>query len=82
METIAVSVMLRIKVIDKGAPAKKLDISSAYLLGNDRVPLRAALKFVKGEIVSDARSRGAAALSITLIRSMTATATYDGELEG
>lgn len=56
--------MLRIKVIDKGAPAKKLDLSSAYLLGNDRVPLRAALKFVKGEIVSDARSRGAAALSI------------------
>lgn len=56
--------MLRIKVYEKGTLAKKLDLSGAYLLGNDRVPLKAALKFVKGEIVSDARARGAAALSI------------------
>lgn len=56
--------MLRIKVFENGAPAKRLDLSGAYLLGNDRVPLRAELKFARGEIVSDARSRGAAALSI------------------
>lgn len=56
--------MLRIKVYQDGAPAKKVDLAGAYLVGNDRVPLRADLKFSKGEIVYDSRTRGAAALSI------------------
>ncbi len=56
--------MLRIKVYQNGAPAKKIDLAGAYLVGNDRVPLRADLKFSRGEIIFDSRSRGAAALSI------------------
>lgn len=56
--------MLRFTVFENGAPAKKLDLSSAYLVGADRVPLRADLKFVDGQVHSDARSRGAAALAI------------------
>jgi len=56
--------MLRLKVFKNGAPAKSVDLSGAYLIGSDRVPLRAELKFSKGEIVSDSRARGAAAFSI------------------
>jgi len=56
--------MLRIKVFDNGKPARAVDLSSAYLVGPDRVPLRADLKFAGGEIVFDSRPRGAAALSI------------------
>lgn len=56
--------MLRIKVYENGAPAKAIDLSTAYLVGNDRVPMRADVKFANGEIVFDTRTRGAAALSI------------------
>ncbi|MBX3394759.1 MAG: hypothetical protein KF841_05285 [Phycisphaerae bacterium] len=56
--------MLRIRVFQDGEPAKSVDIASAYLVGNDRVPLRAEVKFSNGEIVFDTRSRGAAALAI------------------
>ena len=56
--------MLRIKVFQDGKPAKKLDLSGAYLVGNDRVPLRSELRFANGEIVADSQPRGAAALSI------------------
>ncbi len=56
--------MLRIKVFENGKPATAVDLSSAYLVGPDRVPLRADLKFAGGEIVVDSRPRGAAALSI------------------
>ncbi|HWL93169.1 MAG TPA: hypothetical protein VNT79_06515 [Phycisphaerae bacterium] len=56
--------MLRIRAYHDGAPAKAMDLSTAYLVGNDRVALRADMKFSGGEIVFDTRSRGAAALSI------------------
>lgn len=56
--------MLRIKVFEDGSPAKSVDLSTAYLVGNDRVPLRADVKFTGGEIHFDTRSRGAAALCI------------------
>lgn len=56
--------MLRIKAFENGAPVKSVDLASAYLVGNDRVPLRADIRFAAGEIVFDTRSRGAAALSI------------------
>ncbi|MFQ5430253.1 MAG: endo-1,4-beta-xylanase, partial [Phycisphaerae bacterium] len=56
--------MPRLKVIQNGVPAKSVDLASAYLVGNDRVPLRADLRFANGEVIFDARSRGAAALSI------------------
>lgn len=56
--------MLRFKVFKDGAPAKSVDLTGAYLVGSDRVPLRAELKFSKGEIVSDSRARGAAAVSL------------------
>jgi len=56
--------MLRLKVFQNGQPASTLDLSSAYLVGNDRVPIRAELKFSDGQIVAESRTRGASALSI------------------
>lgn len=56
--------MLRFKVFENGTPAKSADLDGAYLVGNDRVPMRAELEFKQGEIQCDPRARGAAALSI------------------
>lgn len=56
--------MYRFKVFHNGEPAKAIDLDGACLVGTDRVPLRAELKFHNGEILCDVRSRGAAALSI------------------
>ncbi|HRW52862.1 MAG TPA: endo-1,4-beta-xylanase [Phycisphaerae bacterium] len=56
--------MLRFKVFHDGRPAPSFDLSSAYLVGNDRVPIRAEIKFSAGEIVAESRTRGAAALAI------------------
>lgn len=56
--------MLRFKVFDSGAPAKRVDLQGAHLLGSDRTPIRAELKFADGQIVCEPRSRGAAALAI------------------
>lgn len=56
--------MLRFKVYQNGAPASKVDLSGAHLLGAERVPVRGDIRFEKGEIVCETRSRAAAALSI------------------
>ncbi len=56
--------MLRIKVFQNGAPATQLDLSGAFLLGHDRVPIRGDLSFSDGEIICESRARGAAALSL------------------
>lgn len=56
--------MLRFLVFENGAPAKALSLDGAFLLGNDRVPLRTAIEYADGEIRCDTKARGAAALSI------------------
>lgn len=56
--------MLRFRVFENGAPARSISLDGAHLLGADRVPVRAEIRFEKGEIICDARSRGAAALAL------------------
>ena len=56
--------MLRFKVFQNDRPATSVNVKDAYLVGSDRVPLRAEVEFVKGEIRCDTQARGAAALSI------------------
>ena len=56
--------MLRFKVFQDDRPAASVNIRDAYLVGSDRVPLRADIEFVDGEIRCDTQARGAAALSI------------------
>lgn len=56
--------MLRFKIIQDGKPASDVDLSSAYLVGNDRVPIRAEIKYAKGEVIAESRTRGAAAMAI------------------
>lgn len=56
--------MLRFKILQDGKPAPNVDLASAYLVGNDRVPIRAEIKFTGGEIVAESRTRGAAAMAI------------------
>jgi len=56
--------MLRFKVFHKGEPAKSLNLEGVHLLGTDRVPLRAEIKFHNGEILCEPKARGAAALAL------------------
>jgi hypothetical protein len=56
--------MIRFNVFDDGKPAASIDLDHAYLVGTDRVPLRADLKFARGQIVCSTQVRGAAALAI------------------
>lgn len=56
--------MLRFKVFSNGAPATQVDLSGAHILGGERVPIRGEVRFEKGEIVCEPRSRAAAALAI------------------
>jgi len=56
--------MLRFRVFENGAPATTVDLRGAHLLGAERVPIRAELRFEKGHLVCEPRSRAAAALAI------------------
>lgn len=56
--------MLRFKVFPKDEPAFSANVKDAYLVGSDRVPLRAEVEFSDGEIRCDPQARGAAALAI------------------
>lgn len=56
--------MLRFKFLQDGKPAQDVDLTSAYLVGNDRVPIRAEIRFADGEIIAESRTRGAAAMAI------------------
>ncbi|MEK6642443.1 MAG: endo-1,4-beta-xylanase [Planctomycetota bacterium] len=56
--------MLRFTVFENGAPARSLSLDGAHLLGADHVPVRSEIRLEKGELVCDARSRGAAALAL------------------
>jgi len=56
--------MLRFRVFSGGRLAASLDLSSAHLVGNDGVPVRAEIGFRKGEIVCQKRTPGPVALTI------------------
>jgi hypothetical protein len=56
--------MLRFKVFENGVPAKSVNLESVYLVGNDRVPMRAGVEFSDGEIRCDTRAGGACALAV------------------
>ena len=56
--------MLRFAVFEKGKPAKTVDLSGAYLVGGDGVPIRAEIEFKNGEIQCKKRAGGPAALAL------------------
>ena len=56
--------MLRLKVYQNGKPPSSFDLSSAFLVGNDRVPIRAEIKYQDGQIIAESRTRGATAIAL------------------
>jgi GH35 family endo-1,4-beta-xylanase len=56
--------MLRFRVFSNGQPAESLDLSGAYLLGSDGVPVRAEIEFADGEIRCTKRASGPAGLAL------------------
>lgn len=54
--------MLRFSVVENGSDP--IDLSGAYLVGTDSVPLRADIRFENGEIVCEKRTAGPAALAL------------------
>ncbi len=57
--------MLRFLVFSNGAPAKSVDLSGAYLVGSDGVPMRAELEFRDGMLTCTKRATGPAGLAIS-----------------
>jgi hypothetical protein len=56
--------MLRFRVFKNGAPPADMDLSTAYLVGSDSVPIRGEFTYGNGEIICRKRAAGAAALSL------------------
>lgn len=56
--------MLRFKVYQNGSVPKDVDLSTAYLVGSDNVPIRGEFFYQDGEIVCRKRATGPAALSL------------------
>ncbi len=56
--------MLRFRVFKDGAPPAELDLSTAYLVGSDAVPIRGEFFYANGEIVCRKRAAGPAALTL------------------
>jgi hypothetical protein len=56
--------MLRFAVYRDGQPAPSVDLSGAYLVGSDGVPVRADIEFKSGEIVCRKRTAGPAGLAL------------------
>ncbi len=56
--------MLRFQVFRDGQAPTELDLSSAYLVGSDSVPIRGELAYVDGEIRCRKRPAGPAALTL------------------
>ena len=56
--------MLRFRVFKNGAPPADIDLSTAYLVGSDNVPIRGEFSYSGGEIVCRKRAPGAAALTL------------------
>jgi hypothetical protein len=54
--------MLNFAVFSNGRPARRLNLTGAYLIGNDDVPQRADISFAKGVIRCDKRVPGPAGL--------------------
>ncbi len=50
--------MLRFAVFSEGQPAPSVDLTGAYLVGSDGVPLRADIEFRRGEIICRKRAAG------------------------
>jgi hypothetical protein len=56
--------MLRFRVHPDGDAGETVDLSSAYLVGSDGVPVRAEIEFTDGEIVCRKQAAGPAGLAI------------------
>ncbi|RME36350.1 MAG: hypothetical protein D6788_11780, partial [Planctomycetota bacterium] len=56
--------MLSFSVYTDGHPAEQVDLSGAYLIGTDDVPLRAELSFQNGTITCKKRAAGPAGLAL------------------
>jgi len=56
--------MLRFSVFQDGEPAHSVDLTGAYLVGGDGVPLRAEIEFRDGQIQCNKRTQGAAGLAL------------------
>jgi len=56
--------MLRFRVFKDGVPPADLDLSTAYLVGSDSVPIRGEFSYANGEIVCRKRAAGPAALTL------------------
>jgi hypothetical protein len=56
--------MLRFRVFRDGVPPAELDLSTAYLVGSDNVPIRGEFVYANGEIQCRKRAAGPAALTI------------------
>jgi hypothetical protein len=56
--------MLKFAAYRDGGPASRLDLSGAYLFGQDNVPVRADLAAEKGEVSCMKRSAGACGLAL------------------
>ncbi len=56
--------MIRFNVFENGAPAKSVDLDSAYLLGPDNVPMRGDFHFANGQITCETPLRGPIALAL------------------
>ncbi len=56
--------MLRFRVFKDGAIPPDLDLSTAYLVGSDAVPIRGEFTYANGEIICRKRAAGPAALTL------------------
>src|SRR5208337_1573176 len=56
--------MLRFRVYKEGQVPPDLDLSTAYLVGSDNVPIRGEFSYSNGEIFCRKRAAGPAALTL------------------
>lgn len=56
--------MLRFSIYRDGQPAPSVDLSGAYLVGSDNVPVRADIEFKNGEIICKKRTAGPAGVAL------------------
>jgi len=56
--------MLRFRVFKNGVPPAEIDLTTAYLVGSDSVPIRGEFSFANGEIICRKRAAGPAALTL------------------
>jgi len=56
--------MLRFEAYDAGKPVGKVDLSGAYMFGQDGIPVRVDLSVQDGTVVCEKRAPGASALAL------------------